>query len=103
MSQECWHGRGCGSGDSLTDGRVGEHNESSSRLTISQVALLTLSCKTRLRRPDYLGVGADAIVEAQANALGKEFETDFNGTVEIETVTIDAVLSEFPAESGSAV
>ena len=73
-----------------------ERNGFSSRVTISQTAVCGVSAKATLRCSDFLGGGANTIVEAHANALAKERGVEFGQTIQIETVSIDTILSSIP-------
>jgi FkbM family methyltransferase len=73
-----------------------ERNGFSSHVTISQLAVSAVSSKATLRCSDFLGGGANTIVESHANALAKERGVEFKQTIEIETVSMDAILSRIP-------
>lgn len=73
-----------------------ELNGLSSRVSISQAAVSTVSGKATLRCCDYLGGGANTIAEAHASVVSKEVGADYKETIEVETITLDAVLADIP-------
>ena len=70
-----------------------ERNDFSSLVTAVQVGVSAAYGKVSMNCSDYLGGGANTIVEAHASALKKEHVADFGKTIEIETIPMDAALS----------
>jgi FkbM family methyltransferase len=70
-----------------------ERNGFSSCVTISETAVSSVAGKATLLCSDFLGGGANTVVEAHARSLGKD---SFKKTVEIDVVSIDAVLADIP-------
>jgi FkbM family methyltransferase len=69
-----------------------ERNGFSSRVTISETAVSAMAGKATLLCSDFLGGGANTVVEAHARTLGK----DFKETVEVDVLSIDAVIAGIP-------
>jgi FkbM family methyltransferase len=69
-----------------------ERNGFSSSVTISQTAVSAVAGKATLLCSDFLGGGANTVVEAHARTLAM----DFKETVEVDVVSIDAVIAEIP-------
>lgn len=67
-----------------------ERNGFSARVVISEAAVSAVRGTATLFCSDLLGGGQNTIIQAHANAIGRE---DFRKTIEVETVSIDEVLS----------
>jgi FkbM family methyltransferase len=69
-----------------------ERNKFSSAVKLSQVAVSSTTSKTPLWFSNYLGGGANTIVPAHLESIPEDIEN----SIEVDTVSIDSILSEIP-------
>jgi len=73
-----------------------DRNGFSSVVTALPVAVAADSGRATMRCSNYLGGGANTIVEAHAQALKKEHVAEYTKTIDIETISMDSALATIP-------